>query len=221
MHNNHPSAKKLERVAETFTLLAEAYVRHSLQNPQAKPPKSAVAYVRHAMQNSQVRPPRSAVSHVRNAMQNFPVKSSGRTMPETMVDKSSSLESTLNSKTRQQIENSNISNSTAQTSSAFAQPLPPAHHNASQIDLDFNDFDSDPMALLNFFSAASDINTTGTDLKTQNPATWEPGPEQQSDFSPLQPNPLLQELENISQTCALDGTFDWFSWDQYDSTMTG
>ena len=31
MHNNHQSAKRLERVAETFTRLAEAYVRQSMQ----------------------------------------------------------------------------------------------------------------------------------------------------------------------------------------------
>jgi hypothetical protein len=221
MHNNHPSAKKLEKVAETFTLLAEAYVRHSLQNPQAKPPKSTVAYVRHAMQNSQVRPPRSTVSHVRNAMQNFSVRFPRSTIPATVINKSSSQGPIVNPEAQQQIDNSSTSNPAPQTSSALAQPLPPSYNDAFQVDLDFNDFNSDPMALLNFFSAASDINTTRTDINTQISDTWETGPEQKGESSALQPNPLLQELENISQTCALDGTFDWFSWDHYDSTMTG
>jgi hypothetical protein len=35
MHNNHPSAKKLEKVAETFTRLTKAYVRHSMVTPHA------------------------------------------------------------------------------------------------------------------------------------------------------------------------------------------
>jgi hypothetical protein len=217
MHNNHPSAKKLEKVAETFTLLAEAYVRHSLQNPQAKPPKSAVAYVRHAMQNSQVRPPRSTISHVRNAMQNFPVKSPRSTIPVTVVGKSSSQTSILSPEVQQQIDNSNTSNSAPQTSATFVAPA----YNDAQVDLDFNDFNSDPMALLNFFSAASDINAPAPDFNTQNSTAVDAGLEQQGEFSALQPDPLLQELEKISQTCALDGTFNWFSWDQYDSTMTG
>ena len=34
MHNNHQSAKRLERVAEAFTRIAEAYVRQSLRSRQ-------------------------------------------------------------------------------------------------------------------------------------------------------------------------------------------
>ena len=34
MHNNHQSAKRLEKVAENFTRLAEAYVRQSMQSTQ-------------------------------------------------------------------------------------------------------------------------------------------------------------------------------------------
>jgi len=37
MHNNHQSAKRLEKAAETFTRLAEGYVRQSMQSMQ--PPK--------------------------------------------------------------------------------------------------------------------------------------------------------------------------------------
>jgi hypothetical protein len=154
-------------------------------------------------------------------MQNFPVKSLRSTIPAIVAQKSSSQQSILDSEAQQQIDSSSTSNSVPQALPAFAQPLPPAYNDASQVDLDFNDFNSDPMALLNFFSAASDIIVPAPDFNTQNSAAVDAGLEQQGDFSALQPNPLLQELENISQTCALDGTFDWFSWDQYDSTMTG
>ncbi len=36
MHNNHQSARKLEKVAESFTRLAEAYVRHAIEKASTR-----------------------------------------------------------------------------------------------------------------------------------------------------------------------------------------
>ena len=160
MHNNHPSAKKLEKVAETFTRLAEAYVRHSIQNPRAK--------------------------------------SQANTMPTHNP-------MTPSSQVQQQNDPSGV-------------PTPPTSIEDSQMTFDFNDFNSDPIELLSFFATNHDT-FPNANLNTQDVAAMDAVPTQPGEFSTLSANPLLRELENISQNCVLDGTFDWFSWDQYDSAM--
>jgi len=173
MHNNHPSAKKLEKIAETFTRLAEAYVRHSMQNPRAKSPGNTMSTHHPKIPNSQVE------------QLNGP---SGVQAPPSRMAK------------------------------LLSAPLLPTSSRDSQMAFDFNDFNSDPMELLNFYT--SHDTSFSTSFNAQDFTAMEASPTQQPDeFSTSPPNPLLRELENISQNCALDGTFDWFSWDQYDSAM--
>ena len=87
------------------------------------------------------------------------------------------------------------------------------------------DFDSDSMALLNFFSHSdSNINSTGSFI-TGNAGSPEEAAdlEMPQQFFPASsnwaPDPLIRGLENIVQNCGLDGlddSFDWLSWDQCD-----
>jgi hypothetical protein len=175
MHNNHPSAKKLEKVAETFTRLAEAYVRHSMQNPRAKSPGNTIS-THHPM--------------------------------------------TPDSQFQQLNDPSDVTTPPSRLAQSAPAPLSPFSSQGSQMAFDFNDFNSDPMELLNFFSTNHDTSFN-TNLNAQDFTAVEASPTQQpGEFATSSPNPLLRELENISQNCALDGTFDWFSWDQYDSAMT-
>lgn len=64
---------------------------------------------------------------------------------------------------------------------------------------------TDPLALLNFYTPTSD------------PSNFQ---EQGGDVLDIgDQDALLRELKSFEECGGLDGTFDWFSWDAYDSNM--
>jgi hypothetical protein len=91
------------------------------------------------------------------------------------------------------------------------------------------DLNSDPTALLNFFSISNYENysaPTATSDQTSGPYTpfeqsrnQYPANQNISDASAWQKTEVFQQLENIAHNGGFDGTFDWFSWDQYDDSM--
>lgn len=87
----------------------------------------------------------------------------------------------------------------------------------------FDDLDSDPMVLLNFFSVpslgpSSAVNFP-TDINTKNCPMYYDKPESPPLGMESGSQPLMPGLENIAQSDGLDAVFDWFAWDQYDQTM--
>lgn len=192
MHNNHQSTGKLEKVAESFTRLAEAYVRHVMG--KASTTRNSDEVTDH--------PEHSSARHM-------------NTVPETLV---------LNGG----IQDTHwIKSSSAQPSSiAF---MPTFDQNPS-FDFDLHcDLNSDPRALLNFFSISNYENysaPTATSDQTSGPYTpfeqsrnQYPANQNISDASAWQKTEVFQELENIAHNGGFDVTFDWFSWDQYDDSM--
>lgn len=169
MNTSHPSAGKLERVAETFTQLAETYVRHSRQLNEKEPKVND--------------------SHC--------VLGFGS-------------ETTSNSRSSEETAVENTDSTIATTSSDFSSlpPLPPLNLDLGA-EFNFNDMPSDPMALLNFYTPFNEAAMPYDDEL----------PEGQ-DLAAGDQNALLKELRIFEQNGTLDGTFDWFSWDLYDSSMS-
>lgn len=184
MHNNHQSAKRLEKVAETFTRLAEAYVRQSMQSRQQVSSRSDDKL------NSRRRPKDPAAC--------FTTAAPSLTDPGL----------------------SEFTNA--------PKGCPSATDVLDQTQSMLGDLDSDPMALLNFFSPSNSYagfttscmaSNTGwlTEVENFEQAQQQQFPTVNTDWAPIQ---LIRGIENIAQNYGLDGTFDWLSWDQYDSSTT-
>jgi hypothetical protein len=184
MHSNHQSAKKLEKVAETFTRLAEAYVRHSMQGYKH------TSSEQDALHTGKSHPQKHATAYNTNAAHSI----TGAGFSDFSSDSSPQF-----------------------LSMSFSQD--------GQALFNFDDLDSDPMTLLNFFSPpGSDISSIGNFMTSIDTETCmhmdQAEPQLEKSFSgiPEWPaNPLIRGLENIAQNYGLDGSFDWFSWDQYDN----
>jgi hypothetical protein len=186
MHNNHQSAKKLEKVAETFTRLAEAYVRHSMQQSSDGP---CILDAQKLGERNQPLP-----SDPTNALLEGPLILQVESSHDIEIDSSQASMASL------------------------------TNRSDSQNTFNFDDLGSDPITLLNFFSAPGFDDSSAvdfaTDLNTESHPLYLDG----RTGSPLdagQPSqPLIRELENIAHSNGLDGTFDWFSWDQYERAMS-
>ena len=179
MHNNHQSAKRLEKVTETFTRLAEAYVRQSMQGTQR------VSGGQKRNLNSVYQPTDSSAYYPSMA------QSSVNPGPSDLFNPSERFSPILYSQDRSQ----------------FA----------------FDSLDSDPIALLDFFSHPDSNMSSTASFMTDNMGSLDSLNEyeshQQQPFSATldyPPNLLIRGIENIAQNYGLDGSFDWFSWDQYD-----
>jgi hypothetical protein len=180
MHNNHQSAKKLERFADSFTRFAEAYVRYSMQSSR----KEGV---------------------------NF-----------TPIDRF------INLRSRDDPDNFSISvNVDAVTPVEIptdaAAAIPSATHNSSwqgtQSQLDFSNLDSDPITLLNFFSNSGLSNpmatecVVGDDLSHITTTNYTRG-------SLFPSSPLFGDTTGSTKHSTIASSFDWFSWDYDDATMS-
>ncbi|KAE8445521.1 hypothetical protein EG329_013284 [Mollisiaceae sp. DMI_Dod_QoI] len=181
MNNNHPSAAKLEKVAETFTRLAEIYVRHTRQRSQNIPSQ------------------RSDLLGI---------------IPENVTNSArygydSALQTSHVSTPLPGLETSHYaaSNPSSDFSSIPSLPTLDANFNS---EFNFNDLPSDPMTLLNFFTPSSNPSIPGVDTQEQG----------SQDLLMEDQSALFKELKNFEQNGTLDGTFDWFSWDLYDSNMS-
>jgi hypothetical protein len=87
----------------------------------------------------------------------------------------------------------------------------------------FDDPDSDPMTLLNFFSLPSSNPSSAvnfiTDINTETCPMYCNKSEGPPLDAELGSQPLIRELENIAQNDGFERAFDWFAWGQYDQTM--
>jgi hypothetical protein len=182
MHNNHQSAKKLEKVAETFTKLAEAFVRHSLQEPQ-QPTLEGQAGNREG----------------------------GWVSKHALAGNTDTAHSTRDHNFSQ-FPNDSSTPSLSIPSWEIDQAL-----------YDFDELESDPIQLLSFFTTPSanfspmGSSHAGTAVSPMHPLA--PQPQQSfSGGSDWDKNPLMRGLENIAQSYGLDGSFDWFSWEQYNNS---
>ncbi|CZR64472.1 uncharacterized protein PAC_14370 [Phialocephala subalpina] len=177
MNKNHPSAAKLEKIADTFTRLAEAYVRHTTRRNQNQA---------HATEHP---PPLPSYT------QAGPSHSNHLGVAQPTSEASPSLPG---------LETPSYASSNPSSDFSSLPPLPPLDLNTG-IEFNFNDMPTDPLALLNFFTPASDpMNFQG-----QGGEGLDIGDEEA----------LLRELKSFEQSGTLDGTFDWFSWDAYDGSM--
>jgi len=191
MHNNHPSARKLERIAETFTRLAEAYVRQSMEQQQAATSGGPYPIA------SGNRAERASAAHIDGVS----TPQTGSSNPGT-----SSAGIAFDSA-------SEFSSMPSFTASDYSFPT----------EFDFNDPSSDPMTLLNFFSNSNGAEGVPAASCTADEPMIEPAlkelPQNSPELTDWPSDNLMRELRNIGQNPALDCTFDWFSWDQYDTAM--
>jgi hypothetical protein len=184
MHNNHPSARKLEKIAETFTRLAEAYVRQSME-PQQR--ASSIANL----------PSETGKAAEQISAFSTPLtrSSNSETAPSLTFD-----------------EASQFSSMPSFTTSEHSLPT----------EFDFNDHSSDPMALLNFFSISNGDNSQtpeGLGAQSTMNVPTNAVPAEFSEAIGWPSDPLMRELKSVGENPGLDWTFDWFSWEQYDTAM--
>ncbi|KAH8594957.1 hypothetical protein B0O99DRAFT_167894 [Bisporella sp. PMI_857] len=184
IHNNHQSAKRLEKVAETFTRLAEAYVRHSIQQ---QPNDNISAHEDQGINENE-------------DANNFPSQEDcpDLTATSAMETEASTVSST---DSPQAFSTNNLSD-----------------FSAFQSSFGIADMNSDPMALLNFFSATPgyEIGDMSSHPEAEFPADGQTPTPQVTD-SPSRP--LIRGLETIAQNQGLDGNFDWLSWDQQENPL--
>lgn len=189
MHSNHPSAKRLEKVADTFTRLAEAYVRHSMQQQNG---------------SSKAKTP----NEVDTFAADIAVASVSPAIPDLIFHDAPDIansDDALHIPDREEI-------------SSWMSTLSSEDHLNS---MNFDHLDSDPMALLNFFSTNPYLDMPASAAQVE-PCTErfvmqaQTSANAMADNRPTTADQLFRELEQRAMNCAVDGTFDWFSWDAYD-----
>jgi hypothetical protein len=177
MHNSHQSARKLEKVAETFTRLAEAYVRHSMATST---PETNPIYREMDVWNGY-----GAISAERIDGRGEGANTVGNPLLTCAIGSESG------------------------TGSAS---MTPSLKGSAETDFAFGELSADPATLLNFFSTGGETipsTLSGTSDLGENAGVEVPGSD-----------PLMRELHNFGQSSGLDGTFDWFSWEQYNNSAT-